>query len=539
MAILTYFKKLIKSHITFFHSQVYVIGTPASSQNNAHFYFALLAIILTLMYGIFYLPFEKTGKLTFANLRNFFGQNLFLDVYIFTHQMTPPSVWKQYDVTNSITTVITIATYINFINLKPIDTQFSLQSQSNRISIGPKHLNVEQSRKIFQLFKFIKWAFYMIIWPFYALLLVFLYVNLYINNFYTVNAGSVLFWTLLMPLFSLYIFYAIFASSAITVVHSRIIQIRQISLLTKLKLSNLNTTKHSFRVRNYIAAFSHYLWLMQSLHDICRYTLAHSGKIQQFLSIILPYFVSVLCYVLYAAIFILLSDFDKLLYWNTVAVCNVYLFVIINQAAQIDRHAQAIEVECRRFSVKYMKFYSQAITTYAKVALTKNLFKAEAFAVPKRLENYVFCMWGNNRITTKTYDLVSNFKYDNFVQQTIFLFTRFWPMSAPVLSSSSNTTRTLTKKGQHFFSKSLKQPQIVYHKIQFETVPFPFWGTSCQGTQVKRQKRKRQFQWGKCTQKSSLSYLSTGFVSSDAQKNLYSVDQLQSDSDEMMPADCS
>lgn len=210
-----------------------------------------------------------------------------------------------------------------------------------------------------------------------------------------------------MPLFSLYIFYAIFASSAITVVHSRIIQIRQISLLTKLKLNNLNTTKHSFRVRNYISAFFHYLWLMQSLHDICRYTLAHSGKIQQFLSIILPYFVSVLCYVLYAAIFILLSDFHKLLYWNTIAVCNVYLFVIINQAAQIDRYAQAIEVECRRFSVKYMKFYSQTTTTYAKGSLTKNLFKAEAFAVPRRLESYVFCMWGNNRITTKTYDLVS------------------------------------------------------------------------------------------------------------------------------------
>ncbi len=247
------------------------------------------------------------------------------------------------------------------------------------------------------------------------------------------------------------------------IIPTRIIQIRQGALIDRLhRLNQSCRAAHHFHP-NLIPHLGTYFRLNWCLLHICRHIEAYSASIQLFVSFAIPYFIVIYCFILFVLFFGNLHAVQKLLYWFAVIFCNVFIFEITTEAARIERMGRVVEVQCRRFYVRYSAFYraSDASRTPGKYSSGGNyrVLKVAELAVPERLKKYAFTIGGNNRITARTYDLVgvddfimvflcllincSNIMtYSNVFFPFLSLF-RFFTTLALVLFISSNTSTLL------------------------------------------------------------------------------------------------
>lgn len=194
------------------------------------------------------------------------------------------------------------------------------------------------------------------------------------------------------------------------IIPTRIIQIRQGALIDRLhRLNQSCRAAHHFHP-NLIPHLGTYFRLNWCLLHICRHIEAYSASIQLFVSFAIPYFIVIYCFILFVLFFGNLHAIQKLLYWFAVIFCNVFIFEITTEAARIERMGRVVEVQCRRFYVRYSAFYRapHASRTPGKYSSGGNyrVLKVAELAVPERLKKYAFTIGGNNRITARTYDLV-------------------------------------------------------------------------------------------------------------------------------------
>ena len=205
--IISKIKSAIRSHYRLLHSQFYIISPHVTSSSsttakNWHFPFILFIYLITLLYGTFYMPYETTGQIQWDNLLN--------NEHIFTYQMLPPLIATQFAAANNLSIVVSFFLIIALWKAPKIASEFQLtfQADAELFSIGQKlRLDQEQSVKIQKCFEFAELAYYNIFFPTYVNLQAFYFVGLWVNNSYTVSAGSAVFWLFLNPLMTFYLIY--------------------------------------------------------------------------------------------------------------------------------------------------------------------------------------------------------------------------------------------------------------------------------------------------------------------------------------------
>lgn len=205
--IISLIKFALTSHYQILHSQFYIISPHVSSSypahNNRHFYFIFSIYLLTLSYGILYMPYIATGQIIQWD-------DLFTNKHTFTYQMLPPLIANQFAAANDLSIGVSFLLIICLWRAPKVAAEFRLlpQAGGELFSIGQTLLlDRAQSLKILKCFQFVKFAYYSLLLPTYFNLLAFFFVGLWLNNSYSVNLGSIIFWCVLNPLMTFYLVY--------------------------------------------------------------------------------------------------------------------------------------------------------------------------------------------------------------------------------------------------------------------------------------------------------------------------------------------
>ena len=159
------------------------------------------------------------------------------------------------------------------------------------------------------------------------------------------------------------------------------------------KLNNTTFSNHKTR--------RVYFNLSRTLLHICRQISTYNHATWPYLSILIPYFAFLQCYFIYITIFVDIPLFQTYFCYYIIVEFNLFLFALINKCACVEQYNRLIERENKRFYLKHIstcrKFKRSDITWILKTA-----DRAEM-----QLKKYCFRIWGNYKITNKTYHLVS------------------------------------------------------------------------------------------------------------------------------------
>ena len=222
------------------------------------------------------------------------------------------------------------------------------------------------------------------------------------------------------------LFAGIFGTIFYTLLASKCIQARQQSHLKKFKTLEITSEifiKDNFVKcsKNVIVKFGYFMRLHANLLRLCKFNLEYFRYCKPLLSIILPYFIVVQCYMLYAIVFVESLDYTL---QQILIVCliemDLFLFIIVHQCAKVDKLNKAFEKCSRKFftfliqncqlrgriHVGSLMKVSTRMNVYVELRFKISQFQAQTLQTHKRLHIYAFRLTGNYRITSNTLILV-------------------------------------------------------------------------------------------------------------------------------------
>mgnify|MGYP007002791838 CR=1 FL=1 len=190
---------------------------------------------------------------------------------------------------------------------------------------------------------------------------------------------------------------ACFYIGAFPILASECTQIRQVSLSKKYsalieKLTN--KSKESYQVY-----YSEFVSLSSKLHEICLSIEAYAQYWNPFLCVLFPYFISMQCYLAYAAFFLKTKNFfERSLLLHGMIESVMVLFIIINRCAQVVRLNGRLEGQCKAYIMQQMAVFAGTIHL-------RDLIKADNVQ-SNSLKKYSFKVFANYRIGPKTFYIV-------------------------------------------------------------------------------------------------------------------------------------
>ncbi len=232
------------------------------NRKRLHFAVPLLCIIFYTAYGTFCIPYQEAVKSQsnwFPFSWKVFLKSLPSNKYFFTHQISPHVIWQHFDIAATFSISFAIGIYLNAMGLfqqkkeENDKTQakyqvWQAQKGEQQFIIGTDFkLEKEVSKKIAfyqRVIPFLLWSF---LFTFLFVAMIFYYVNLVLNDSYSVSAFSIAYWVFLLPIFIYYTFYALMGALQYIMLSSRILRIRQQHWLEEFEKQRFEkTTKKCF-----------------------------------------------------------------------------------------------------------------------------------------------------------------------------------------------------------------------------------------------------------------------------------------------------
>lgn len=197
------------------------------------------------------------------------------------------------------------------------------------------------------------------------------------------------------------------------VLASKYIQTRQETLLADYEKLNqelalLRITSKSNKGQT-LAHWYAYLRLQRTTVHICRTIRDYSHYCVFLLSALIPFYISVQCYLVYIVIFQDIPLHQKQFFMIDVGEMNLCLFVLVRECAKVVSLNQAIEVQNRKFYTKFSQLGIIVVSRDRKLARrahARRLMQIQMMQSYRRLHSYAFRVVGNYRITSKSYNLV-------------------------------------------------------------------------------------------------------------------------------------
>ena len=364
-----------------------------------HFTFVIFILLITSYLGTFHLPEEHQFTL----------ESFSTNPEVFSHQMVPRALWTTFDLAISLSVFSTILILIYAALREDLNSQFRIVKNAHgQYRLGDTLLEAEVSSKIRHFQSRLSYVIWFCISFFYLLAMVFYAVNVLLlsGQFRWNNCWSILFWTTLFSPFLFYNFYALLGFQMYIIGSSRIIRIRQQQLLARLQRlvcvqRPTKVSKESFSGRKWRT----YMRLNRRLVHICAHIREYSRLNSPILSITIPYFMLAQCYMLLGAVL----HGDPSVYpfcFTGIVEANAIMYLNIRECAQIEQYNRKIEATLRRFyTTTFGGKNENEVLMYSKI----KVFMAHRFAAAGRLRPYVFCIFSNYRITSKTYNAVKHF----------------------------------------------------------------------------------------------------------------------------------
>ncbi len=434
---LKWFQSLVNSHITFLRNQVLPIQkretTPNVSPNRFyHFGFQLLIITFFSTYGTFYLPIQAGGF--DQSILHF--NTLLSNPFVFTHQMVPRSLWSTFDVAIICTVLVSIGILLVSVFKEKLDPSYQMyvstseENTRQEYFIGDLPLQ-PNSAKLNQQINAVQQKVPLFLWsnfvPLFTVLVTFYHINVLLNGLYTVGVFSLLFWAILQPAWTFYMSIAIFGSMLYIVLNSRVLKLRQGSVLRRFQglLSWSRNKKCS--VKRFTKKYRRLLNANGRLLTICRHIEEGSRLSNPVFSILLPHFMIVPPFMM--TVFLATSTnffptsfsssfgdknvqqqqqqglLDTVFCFACVLQCNAALYFVVNECSALDGLNDQIETTLRQFNFEFC-FRKRFNDSKFKLPLVM-LLKAEMLQSAERLKPYTYCIFGSFRIVARSYFSVS------------------------------------------------------------------------------------------------------------------------------------
>ena len=431
------FQNLLISHLKTLNSQLLPIQRDVNnrskqqdknafkSKQRYHFGIPLLISVFVTIYGTFYLPAQA------ANFDSSWTENLTNNRYLVTHQIVPRSLWRHFDMGSLLTVIASTGILFYATVRRDLETNFQISlscKDQQRYSIGKLLLDAEVSSAVAIFQKRIPILIWSSILPFFIVALSFYYVNLVLNDAYTVGPFSLIYWILLFPLWIFYLFYACLGFLLYIVISSRILRIRQVYLLRKLQL--LSKKRRSKSVPNEATAYHQILvrWRKftkanQLLLHICKHIQENSRLNNPVLSILLPYFMLYQPFMLRVLFEVDSGPLEKLFCSIAVLEGNAVLYLLIQECSAIDLVNDQLEGSLRKFNVCLSKSTRESTEDDKVIQLPiLTWLKAELLQTTDRLKPYTYCAFGTFRLVATSYYTVTSFNYFILIQKLTFFY---------------------------------------------------------------------------------------------------------------------
>ena len=242
------------------------------------------------------------------------------------------------------------------------------------------------------------------------LLVIFLYISFLVyfmlnvlnsNQNHQTTLLSLTFW-FIFPIYLAYIIYSLFAFVFYLIMISKYIQIRQNSIHKNFIILNQHLKSPIYSIRSIWKVYNH---INKRTNIICYEIHEYSHYCKPILSILIPFYISIQCYVLYiAAITDEISFEQKTFFAIAFFETNLILFYITNQCAKVANYNRQIEVQNQIFYL--LNFVKDYYKRSKSCSILKQQLKTESNLQWKRLKSFTFRVIGNYRITSKTFIMV-------------------------------------------------------------------------------------------------------------------------------------
>ena len=427
--VLKCFRSLVNSHITFIRNQILPIQKRQTTQNVSpnkfyHFGFQLLILISVTTYGTLYLPLQEAG----FDLSILDFNTLSTNEFVFTHQMVPRSLWRTFDIVAFLTVLVSVGILLMSAFREELDPRYQMYVSTSEESTGQHYFIGDlplqpSSAKLAEQINALQQKVPLLLWstfaPLYTVLMTFYYTNILLHGVYTVSAFSLLFWAILLPAWTLYLCIALFGSMLYIVLSSRVLRLRQESLLKRFQnLLSSSRNKQCSTMGFIIRKYRRFVGANGRLLAICRHIEENSQFSNPVLSTLLPQFMIVPPFML--TVFLATSTnffpspdsvvqqglLDKIVCFTCVLECNAGLYCLVNECSALDWLNGQMETTLRQFNFEFCFKKRLKDQKLIKLPLLM-LLKAESLQSADRLKPYTYCAFGSFRIVARSYFSVS------------------------------------------------------------------------------------------------------------------------------------
>lgn len=406
-------QQLILSHISALNNLVLPIQKNQSNfarfestdrNKTYHYGIPFLFLIVGFTFGTFYLPAQAANfEWDFWSFENFYN-----NPYVATHQISPPSLWRHFEIA-SIFSIIAPAGILLYATIrKELPFHFQIkQISAENFAVGNRVLDVAVSQQIRFYQRWIPLFFWSCYLPFFSIALIFYYYNLLNNAVYSVDVISLLFWTVIFPVFIFYTFYGVIGPLLYIIVSSRILRIRQVNCLQNIKMLKRMLVMDMQMVNTW----DRFMDANTRLLHICWHIDANSRLNNPVLSILFPYLELVQPFLLAVLLYDKQSFVGTVFCLSAIIEVNVILFLLTKECSTIDRVNGQIEGVLRKFNFYYAAREARKKESAQKLPVV-TLLKAQVFQLEERLKPYTYCVYGYSRIVVTSYFAVRVFAVD-------------------------------------------------------------------------------------------------------------------------------
>lgn len=396
-------QQIVLSHISALNNLVLPIQKRRNSlthfENNDskkafHYGIPLLFMIVGFSYGTFYLPAQAANfEGDFWNLENFYS-----NPYVASHQISPPSLWRHFDIASIFSFIAPAAVLLYATVRKELSAQFQIrQISEERFAVGSKTLDVAVSRQIRFYQRWIPLFFWCCYLPIFVIALIFYYYNLINNGVYRTDIISLFFWTVIFLTVIFYTFYGVIGSLLYVVVSSRILRIRQVNCLQNIQMLKRMLVMNTLMVNTW----DRFMDANTRLMHICHHISANSRLNNPVLSILMPYLELIQPFLLAVLLYDKQSYVGTIFCVAAILEVNVILFLLTKECSTIDKVNDQIEGVLRKFNFYFAA--KEASKESAQKLPVVTLLKAEVFQLEDRLKPYTYCVFGYSRIVSTSY----------------------------------------------------------------------------------------------------------------------------------------
>ncbi|KAH9396495.1 hypothetical protein TYRP_019516 [Tyrophagus putrescentiae] len=409
------FPSALKAHYNAFFvhlDAVQSIELPVDNYRPPHFHFLipLFTDFAAILFGIFLLEFDATGKISFRELPT--SPNLAF------HQIFPPSIWTQIDglvyvtvpVEMLIFTVLTMTTFAR----EPYQLRLNMGALYSGAAAADKQekLNTEFTLKLLKFRRMAKYLLELAIVSGFAFAFSNLYLMLLLRSVYWFSFISALFWLIIFPMFVFYQIYGYFVPAIYVIIYNFYITLMQTDQLARFADLQQKLLQQQFQDQKCSSLKLNAAWLQyQDLNSrilkICQLTTEYSRIWCPYLSVLLPGYILSISY----CVFLLTSKSElRLTETFMFTLCAgqlvLFLYLFTRQCSRVIWYNDKLTTINQTFSGLFSRQYRQS---RMRALPAQMLLKIESYSDSRRFYCYAFTLFDNYKIEASSFYLIVSY----------------------------------------------------------------------------------------------------------------------------------